>query len=167
MIFKILVIFLFISNLSYSDDKNQLLLHKEQKKIDTLNLLDISGQEFSYSSETNKVILINFWATWCAPCIKEIPELIQLKKKFKNEIEILFISVDQNAPKVVPKFLEKNNLKELTIFNDQNLSIAQSLGVKIMPTTIILNKSFEEISRISGYINWLDPDSQKFIENIL
>ena len=99
MIFKIFVIFLFISNLSYSDDKNQLLLHKEQKKIDTLNLLDISGQEFSYSSETNKVILINFWATWCAPCIKEIPELIQLKKNLKMKSRFYLFLLIKMHPK--------------------------------------------------------------------
>jgi len=167
MVFKIFLSFFLISNLSYSDDKNQLLLHKEQKKINALELYDIYDNKFTFSRKTDKITMINFWATWCAPCIKEIPELIQLKKHFNNQIEVLFISVDQNAPKVVPKFLERNNLSKLVIYNDQDLSIAQSLGVKIMPTTIILNKKFEEISRVSGYIDWLDEDSKKFIEEIL
>tara|TARA_A100001037_G_C14642209_1_gene410676 strand:+ start:53 stop:556 length:504 start_codon:yes stop_codon:yes gene_type:complete len=167
MILKILLILFLFSNLSYSDDKNQLLLHKEQKKIDTLKLRDISGNELIYSNKTNKILLINFWATWCSPCIKEIPELLKLEKEFENEIKVVFISVDQNPSKVVPKFLKKNNLTDLVVFNDQNLSTAESLGVKIMPTTIIVNKNFEEIARITGYINWLDKDSKKFIKDIL
>ena len=59
------------------------------------------------SNSENKILLLNFWATWCAPCIKEIPELIELKEKFKNNIEVYFISVDFNVKKTVPKFLKK------------------------------------------------------------
>ena len=63
-----------------------------------------------------KVILLNFWATWCPPCIKEIPALQKLKKEFGSGLEIFFISVDSNFEKVVPKFLKKNKFLTLDFF---------------------------------------------------
>tara|TARA_Y100001954_G_scaffold213084_1_gene241375 strand:+ start:1484 stop:1987 length:504 start_codon:yes stop_codon:yes gene_type:complete len=167
MIYKIFIFLLLFSNLSYSDNKNQLLLHKEPKKLEQLELFDMDGKKYVFSSKTNKTLIINFWATWCPPCIKEIPELIELKKKLNNEIEILFVSVDQNATKIVPKFLKKNNLSDIKVFNDQTLNISQGLDVTVMPTSIVIDKNFEEISRVIGYIDWLNEESISFVKENL
>ena len=105
--------FLFFSNLSYSDNNNQQLLIKDPKKVETFLVKDINDVEKTISNTENKVLLLNFWATWCAPCIKEIPELIELKEKFKNNIEVYFFSVDFNVKKTVPKFLKKNKIENL------------------------------------------------------
>ena len=96
--------FLFFSNLSYSDNNNQQLLIKDPKKVETFSMKDINDSEKTVSSSENKILLLNFWATWCAPCIKEIPELIELKKKFKNNIEVYFIAVDSNVKKLFQSF---------------------------------------------------------------
>ena len=167
MIYKIFIFLFLFSNLSYSDNKNQLLLHKEPKKLEQLELFDMDGKKYVFSSKTNKTLIINFWATWCPPCIKEIPELIELKKKLNNEIEILFVSVDQNATKIVPKFLKKNNLSDIKVFNDQTLDISKGLDVTVMPTSIVIDKNFEEISRVIGYIDWLNEESISFVKENL
>ena len=110
---------------------------------------------------------MNFWATWCAPCIKEIPELIELKEKFKKNVEVYFVSVDFNVKKTVPKFLKKNKLENLLIFNDEKLKVSNKFGVKVMPTTVIINQSFEEIAQVKGYVDWLSPEYISFIEKLL
>ena len=102
-----LVLFLIISNLSHSYENNQLFLHNQPKKIGEINLQKFSGKEKSIFSNNKKIYLLNFWATWCAPCLKEIPELLELKKKYSNDLDVIFISVDANPPKVIPKFLKK------------------------------------------------------------
>ena len=167
MIYKIFIFLFLFSNLSYSDNKNQLLLHKEPKKLEQLELFDMDGKKYVFSSKTNKTLIINFWATWCPPCIKEIPELIELKKKLNNKVEILFVSVDQNATKIVPKFLKKNNLSDIKVFNDQTLDISKGLDVTVMPTSIVIDKNFEEISRVIGYIDWLNEESISFVKENL
>ena len=158
---------LFFSNLSYSDNNNQQLLIKDPKKIEVFSLIDINDNEKIISSTENKILLLNFWATWCAPCIKEIPELIKLKEKFKKSVEVYFVSVDFNVKKTVPKFLKKNKLENLLIFNDEKLKISNKFGVKVMPTTVIINQSFEEIAQVKGYVNWLSPEYISFIEKLL
>ena len=155
--------FLLFSNLSYSDDNNQQLLIKDPKKVEIFSMKDINDLEKKISSSENKILLLNFWATWCAPCIKEIPELIQLKKKFKNNVEVYFLSVDSNVKKTVPKFLRKNKLESLLVFNDEKLKVSSKFGVKVMPTTVIINKNFEEVAQVKGYVDW---SSSKYIDLI-
>ncbi len=105
----IFIIFLIITNLSYSYENNQLLLQNPPKKINFFDLKTLDGKEIKVADKLNKkkLILINFWATWCPPCIKEIPDLIKLEKRFENEIEVIFVSVDANPTKVIPPFLKK------------------------------------------------------------
>ena len=158
---------LFFSNLSYSDNNNQQLLIKDPKKIEVFSIIDINDNEKIISSSENKILLLNFWATWCAPCIKEIPELIELKEKFKKSVEVYFVSVDFNVKKTVPKFLKKNKLENLLIFNDEKLKVSNKFGVKVMPTTVIINQSFEEIAQVKGYVDWLSPEYISFIEKLL
>ena len=159
--------FLFFSNLSYSDNNNQQLLIKDPKKIEIFSMKDINDSEKIISSSENKILLLNFWATWCAPCIKEIPELIELKKKFKNNVEVYFLSVDSNAKKTVPKFLKKNKLESLIVFNDEKLEVSGKFGVKVMPTTVIINKDFEEVAQVKGYVDWLSSEYVDLIKNFL
>ncbi len=159
--------FLFFSNLSYSDNNNQQLLIKDPKKVEIFSIKDINNIEKTISNTDNKILLLNFWATWCAPCIKEIPELIELKEKFKNNIDVYFLSVDSNVKKTVPKFLKKNKLENLPIFNDEKLEISGKFGVKVMPTTVIINKNFEEIAQVKGYVDWLSPEYTEFIKGLL
>ena len=155
--------FLIFSNLSYSDNNNQQILIKDPKKVETFSIKDINDYEKIISSSEKKILLLNFWATWCAPCIKEIPELLELKKKFNNDVEIYFLSVDSNVKKTVPKFLKKNKLKNLKVLNDEKLKISNKFGVKVMPTTVIINKKFEEVAQVKGYVDW---SSSKYVDLI-
>ena len=155
--------FLIFSNLSYSDNNNQQILIKDPKKVEIFSIKDINDYEKIISSSEKKILLLNFWATWCAPCIKEIPELLELKKKFNNDVEIYFLSVDSNVKKTVPKFLKKNKLENLKVLNDEKLKISSKFGVKVMPTTVIINKEFEEVAQVKGYVDW---SSSKYLDLI-
>ena len=165
-----LTLFLFtiiFSNLSYSDDNNQLQINKPPVSIEPFTLITENGIEENFFNTNEKVILLNFWATWCPPCIKEIPDLQKLKKEFGSGLEVLFISVDSNFEKVVPKFLKKNKFSKLKVFNDQKLTISNKLKIKIMPTTIIINKEFKEIYRVLGYVDWQSQKYKSLIKNLL
>ena len=169
MKFFIFVIFLIISNLSYSYENNQLLLQNPAKKINFFDLETLDGKKINVADKLikKKLILINFWATWCPPCIKEIPDLIKLEKRFENEIEVIFVSVDANPTKVIPPFLKKNNLEDFQTYIDKKLNLTKELGVKVMPTTIVINQGPYELSRVEGYIDWLNKELLKELKNLL
>ena len=84
------LIFIAISNLSYSYENNQLLLHNPPKKIGYIEFESLDGSKKNFFKEETKkkIYLLNFWATWCPPCIKEIPELIKLKKNLKMTLKL-------------------------------------------------------------------------------
>mgnify|MGYP001443194339 FL=1 len=163
------IISLVISNLSYSYENNQLLLQNPAKKINFFDLETLDGSEIKVADKfiKKKLILINFWATWCPPCIKEIPDLIKLGKKFENEIEVIFVSVDANPKKVIPNFLKQNNLEDFQTFIDKKLILTKELGVKVMPTTLIIDGGPYELSRVEGYIDWLNEEILKELKNLL
>ena len=163
------IIFLIISNLSYSYENNQLLLQNQAKKINFFDLETLDGKKIKVADKLSKkkLILINFWATWCPPCIKEIPDLIKLEKKFENEIEIIFVSVDANPTKVIPNFLKKNNLEDFQTFIDKKLNLTKELGVKVMPTTLVINGGPYELSRVEGYIDWMSEGLLEELKNLL
>ena len=136
------------------------------KKISDFSLIELNGNKKKISSYTSKVIILNFWATWCPPCIKEIPDLLKLQKKYKESLSVLFISLDSNPDKVVKKFLKKNKFKDIDVFLDSQLKISDKLNVKILPTSIILIKRLMEISRIQGYVEWLSDNNINLIKTL-
>ena len=162
----IFFILIFTSNLSYSDDNNQLLLHENPKNIHEFSLKNLKGDKKEFKKKTSGILILNFWATWCPPCIKEIPDLLVLEKKFKN-IEVAFISVNHQINKTVPKFLKKHNLTDLAVYNDEKLEVSRKFNVKLIPASIIIDKNLREVSRVEGYINWLDQKTVQFLKNIL
>ena len=168
MVRCILFIYLIISsNLSYSDDNNQLQISKQPINIEPFSLITEKGNKENFSKGNNKIIVINFWATWCPPCIKEIPDLQKIKKEFGSNIEVLFISVDSNFEEVVPKFLKKNNFSNLRVYNDQKLIVSKKFKVTVMPTTIIINKNFKEKYRVKGYVDWKEEKYISLIKKLL
>ena len=169
MKYLIFIISLVISNLSYSYENNQLLLHNPAKKINFFDLETLDGKKIKVADKLikKKLILINFWATWCPPCIKEIPDLIKLNKKFDKEIDIIFVSVDANPTKVIPPFLKKNKLEDFQTYIDKKLNLTKQLGVKVMPTTLIINEGPYELSRVVGYIDWLNEELLRELKNLL
>lgn len=168
MIRLLLLLYLITSsNLSYSDDNNQLQISKQPINIEPFKLIKENGVNEIISKTNGKIILLNFWATWCTPCIKEIPDLQKLKKEFNAKVDVFFISVDSNFKESVPKFLKKNNFSNLKVYNDEKLDISKKFNVKIMPTTIIINKNFEEQSRVIGYVDWQSEKYKSLIKDLL
>ena len=92
--------------------------------------------------------------------------MIEVEKKLKTKIKVIFISLDSNPNQTITKFIEKNKFENFDVYTDQDFSISKQLNVKVMPTTIIINNNLMEISRLSGYADWLDDNIFKKIENL-
>ena len=117
----------------------------------TLPLL--SGGNASLSAEKGKVVILNFWATWCPPCRAEMPSMETLYKKFKNDgLEILAVDLGEDKS-TVQKFIQ-NNGYTFPVLLDTNGKAGDDYGISAIPTTFILDRSGMIIARVTGSIHW-------------
>ena len=166
LVFKFLVIFLYLTttSLSYSieqlDIKN-IVINKDKKSYKNVVFKDINNQEINLDNFANRLIIINFWATWCVPCRKEMPllDLLQSNKRLDNLI-VLPINVGGGDIPKLKIFFKELNIKNLDIYFDPTVNLANKFLLRGIPTTILINKEGQEFARILGYI---DFESKKFI----
>lgn len=163
---KLLIFVIFVFYNASANEKSELIFQKITKNHSKIELTDIDDNQIKLKKYTKKLIIINFWATWCTPCIKEIPELVELERKFADKVDVLFISVGLNSPEDVNFFLKKNNYDNIDIFIDHNLEISKNLEISQIPSTVILDKLRNEIIRSSGYIKWNSKETFDLIENL-
>ena len=153
--FFVLLVVLFIPNIVNSKELNglkNLVIYEDQKKISEISFKNEKDKDVSLSEYENKLLFVNFWATWCEPCKEEMPSLqnLQNNSKFKN-LKILPINIGQE---------DKNSIKKF--FSDINL--AKKFSLRGIPTSILINKDGYEFAKVIGSINFEDP---KFVNWLL
>ena len=166
---RILVIFIFLTTNLYAGDlpniKN-IIINKDIKKYDSLTFLDNKNQKIDLNDFQGNLILMNFWATWCAPCKEEMPSLDSLlEKKELNNLKIFPINVGQDSTKKASKFFEDLKIKNLDIYFDNPTTLAKKLRLRGIPTSILFNKNGEEFARISGSIDFEDKEFIKWLSS--
>lgn len=128
-----------------------------------------NGENLFMSKFKGKVVLVNFWATWCAPCLKELPSLDALQGQFDgNEFEVIAIAADPKGPEVAQEFLDKLEIKNLNLYADPGLRVASSIGgANVLPVSILYGRDNMEIGRLVGEADWTAPEALALIENAL
>ena len=155
----IFVIFLFIPGKNYTSSTkvvdNSNLSGKNNNQSENLapnfTLLDTDGNNVSLSDYKGKVIIINFWTTWCGPCRYEIPDLVQLYEKYNQDLIVLGISLDYDGPAVVPQFEERiGGVNYPLLYGNNNISNLYG-GVTGVPTTFIIDRNMQVFKKYLGY----------------
>ena len=157
-------IFLSISQASEDVPLNNIAINETPKPISSLIFEDFSGHEINLNNYQGKLVILNFWATWCAPCKKEMPSLDELYQgnKFKN-LKIFAVNVEQPNRQKTKNFFADINIKKLEIFFDSKLNFLKKLKIRGVPTTVLINKKGEEFARIIGEINFQDKKFVKWL----
>ena len=157
IIFSILVI-----NAAFSKEKppfKNILVLDEPKVYKEIIFQDKDGTQIDLKSiNTDEIYILNFWATWCAPCKDEMPSLDKLQQK--DGIFIFPINMEEKNLKNTNKFYKDLNINNLNTYFDNGLKLVKVFALRGVPTTVILNKNKEMIARISGSIDFED---EKFI----
>ena len=166
---KLLIVFIYliITNFSYGSEKpdiKNLILIKNPKKYENIIFKDINQKNVNLDDFKGKLILLNFWATWCAPCKEEMPSLdnLQSNSKFYN-LKIFPINIGQEDISKTEIFFKNLGIQNLDIYIDAPITLAKKFSLRGVPTTILLNKQGRELARIMGsidfnnedFINWL------------
>ena len=126
---------------------------------------DDSVVEFGHKED---ILVINFWATWCAPCKKEMPSLNILAESMEyDNIRIITVASGRNSKEAIDAFFTENNLANLNKFRDPKGKMAMSYRVTALPTTVVIDPTGREIGRIIGDIDWNTADIHTFFRKLV
>ena len=158
--YLIIIFYLISSSSSYSIERPEiknLIINKDKKKIENIEFTKFDGQKVSLLNYKSNPLIINFWATWCAPCKKEMPSLDNLKTldDFKN-ISIVPINIGGDTFEKSKKFFDEFQIKNLEIFTGSGPEFSQKFKLRGLPTTILIDRNGFEVGRIVGYIDFSD-----------
>ena len=166
---RFLIIFIFfISNALASEIPNikNIVVNKELKTYDNIEFLDSKEKVIRLSDYKGNLVMLNFWATWCAPCKEEMPSLDALKiNPNLNNLEIFPINIGKDNLKKSNIFFEDLNIKNLDIYFDNPVTLAKVLALRGVPTTILFNKEGKEFARIIGSIDFNEEEFLDWISS--
>ena len=161
---KLLIIFIYLItiNFSYASEKpdlKNLVLLKNPKLYEGISFMDINEKNVNLDDFKGKLIILNFWATWCAPCKEEMPSLDNLQSNTKlNNLKIFPINVGQEDKSKSERFFKELNINNLDIYIDAPITLAKKFSLRGVPTTILFNKEGKEFARIMGSIDFNDEE---------
>ena len=149
-------------------EMKKLILHERPKAVSEEVFYNSNNDPISLKSFSGRLTLVNFWATWCAPCLEEMPSLSNLQKiKGSEKFNVVTIATMRNSPKSVENFFNKNSIENLTKYQDPKGKLARSLKIAGLPLTILLNKNNKEVAMFIGDADWSSPHALKLIEKAI
>lgn len=143
----------------------------EQGKVDrshkgeaapSFGFFDSAGKERTLPDFVGKPVLLNLWATWCAPCVKEMPTLDALAVARGDALQVLTISQDLKGAEVVRPFFEKAAFKKLQPYLDTDIAFSMGMGANL-PTTILYDSQGKEVWRVAGDMDWMGAEAAAWI----
>ena len=138
------------------------------ERAPNFTLRNDDGQVVALADFQGKIVVLNFWATWCAPCVEEMPSLDRLQVKLRGEgLVVLPLSVDGPTRKKVAPFYESRKLSALGIYFDDKRAAFASFDVGVLPTSILIGRDGREIGRVEGQADWDSPPSVAFLRRYL
>ncbi len=138
------------------------------RPLPELRFVDGEGRPLTLADFRGKVILLNIWATWCIPCLREMPTLDRLQAKLGGpDFEVVVLSIDIGGVAVVKKFYRALKLKALGIYVDKTTRARVALGIAGIPTTLLIDRRGREIGRYAGPAEWDDTPAIEFIRRYL
>ena len=167
---RILILFTFLITNALANelpDLKNLVVHKIPKTYDNVIFLDDADEEINIQNLDSKLIILNFWATWCEPCKEEMPSLnrLQANQKLKN-LKIYPINIGKENLNKVKSFFTELDINNLEPYFDNPSTLAKTFSLRGLPTTILLNSKGEEFARIIGSINFDDENFINWLKNL-
>jgi len=161
---KLLIIFICLITTTFSHafdkpDLQNLVLIKDPKLYENVIFMDINQKKVNLNDFKGKLIILNFWATWCAPCREEMPSLDNLQTNIMlNNLKIFPINIGQEDRSKSEFFFKELNINNLDIYIDAPITLAKKFSLRGVPTTILFNKEGKEFARIIGSIDFSDEE---------
>ncbi len=149
-------------------DMRKLIVHSAPVAGSDVPFTAEDGSEMTLAAYEGKYVVLNFWATWCAPCRKEMPMLSAMQAQLGGDtFEVVTIATGRNPRPAMERFFAEIEVDNLPLHTDARQSLARSLGILGLPITLILNPEGQEIARLQGDADWSSDSAYAIIEALL
>jgi thiol-disulfide isomerase/thioredoxin len=130
--------------------------------------VDSDGVAKSFRERITRPTVVNFWASWCVPCIRELPLFAKFKPMAEAAgINVLTVNVDKEGAPVALKFLKDHGIEGLPVILDRDTSVSKALEVKGMPTALLINTKGEEVARMEGEADWSTTNAVDVVATLM
>lgn len=148
-------------------DMRKLVVHEAPREASALAVALPDGTPATLEDYLGKAVVLNFWATWCAPCRKEMPSLAELQSELADsEAVVLAVAVGRNDPDDVERFLSETGAENLAIAYDPRQTFASSFGVLGLPATVLIDPDGYEVARLTGDADWSSDSAIAIVATI-
>jgi len=147
---------------SVNTPENSITLKDSDYQIE---FTDLKGQKFDFSTLKGKVIFINFWATWCPPCVAEMPAIQELYNVYKDNANVVFLLVSNETPEVVQHFITKKSYTFPVYIN--NYKLPDILASNSIPSTFVISKTGKIVVSEVGASNWAGKKMKELMEALI
>ncbi|MGJ8603604.1 MAG: TlpA family protein disulfide reductase [Marivita sp.] len=149
-------------------DMKKLNFHSDVQPAGTTEFTTFEGDPLTLEQYEGKWVLLNFWATWCAPCRKEMPMLSELQTEFGGDaFAVVTIATGRNPPPAMKSFFDEIGVDNLPLYRDPKSGLAREMGVLGLPITVILNPEGQEVARMRGDADWASDNAKAILRTIL
>lgn len=134
----------------------------------TTSLTDIDGNPASIADYRGRVVVLNFWATWCGPCRREMPSIGRLQETFDSEeLIVLAVAIDRASPEKLMQFLNDTQASNLKVLRDTKQASMKSFQLRGLPATIVLDQDGHQVARHDGFESWDRPEILETLRGLL
>ena len=163
----IILIVLISNNLFANEDfSKNIVIYEKPKIIEQLKFKDLNLQDVDLSNKKGNIMILNFWATWCAPCRREMPSLERLTHKHP-EIKVYAINMEKPNKLKAQDFFKFIGVLSLDIYFDPKLELVKQFKMRGLPTSILIDKNGMEFGRVVGEIDFTDANFIKLLKKYI
>lgn len=149
-------------------DMRGLVIHADPQGASELSYVQANETEGALADYAGHYVLLNFWATWCAPCREEMPSLQTLQDTLGGEdFQVVTLATGRNPPQAIRRFFEEEGVTTLPQHRDINQQIAREMGIFGLPITVVLDPEGFEVARLRGDADWASPEAIAMLEAII
>ncbi|SMP29473.1 TlpA family protein disulfide reductase [Shimia sagamensis] len=149
-------------------DMRKLNFHSAPKKVSQNSFITEDGGEATLADYKGKVVLLNFWATWCAPCRHEMPMLSELQSELNgDDFEVVTLATGRNMVPAMQKFFDEIGVDNLPLHRDPKQVVAREMAVFGLPATIIMDRDGREIARLQGDADWSSENARAILAAVI
>ncbi|MBR9842581.1 MAG: TlpA family protein disulfide reductase [Rhodobacteraceae bacterium] len=149
-------------------DMKKLNFHPEPRPTSAKPFVTPDGSNVSLADYRGKVVLVNFWATWCAPCRKEMPMLEEIARELGgDDFAVVTLATGRNAPPAIAAFFEEIGVEALPQYRDPKQEIAREMAVLGLPVTVLIDRQGREIARMTGDADWSSDSARAILTEVI